>query len=101
MAGTRGATDTTASAPVVPPGGATPRPAGRRRHSNRIRRDGLAGWLFLAPAILVLGSFLVLPVLMAAWVSLSDWNGNGSPLASGVDFVGADNYTAQIGRAHV
>ncbi|RLV50159.1 sugar ABC transporter permease [Nocardioides mangrovicus] len=29
---------------------------------------------------------------MAAWVSVSDWHGNGSPFASGVGFVGLDNY---------
>lgn len=87
-------TDTTASTPVVAPGGETPRPARRRR--SRIRRDGLAGWLFLAPAITLLLLFLVLPVLMAAWVSMSDWNGNGSPFSSGVGFVGADNYSALL-----
>jgi multiple sugar transport system permease protein len=30
---------------------------------------------------------------MAAWVSVSDWTGRGSPFASDVSFVGADNYT--------
>jgi multiple sugar transport system permease protein len=72
---------------------------GRRTRAPRggIRgREGLAGWLFVAPVIAVLGLFLVLPILMALWVSLSDWNGQGSPLAPGVDFVGAQNYTPLV-----
>ena len=53
----------------------------------------LSGWLFIAPVVLLLGLFLLVPVLMAAWVSVSDWTGRGSPFASDVSFVGADNYT--------
>lgn len=64
--------------------------------ATRIRRDGAAAWLFLAPAIVVIGLFLVLPVLMAAWVSVSDWTGKGSPLSGRVGFVGADNYAALV-----
>ncbi|WP_238413027.1 carbohydrate ABC transporter permease [Saccharothrix deserti] len=44
----------------------------------------------------MLGLFLVLPILMALWVSLSDWQGQGSPLAPGVDFVGAQNYAPLV-----
>lgn len=51
-----------------------------------------AGWLFVAPVLVVLGLFLVVPIVMALWVSVSDWNGQGSPFSSGVDFVGAQNY---------
>ncbi|MFB0834680.1 carbohydrate ABC transporter permease [Arthrobacter halodurans] len=75
----------------------TPRAArtGRapRRRGNQ-GRQGLTGWLFIAPVVLILGLFLVIPVLMAAWVSVSDWTGRGSPLAAGVGFVGAENYAA-------
>lgn len=49
-------------------------------------------WLFVSPVIVVLGLFLVVPILMALWVSLSDWNGQGSPFSSGVHFDGAGNY---------
>ncbi|MCW2792672.1 MAG: carbohydrate transporter rane protein 1, family [Nocardioides sp.] len=52
------------------------------------------GWLFVAPALVVLGLFLAVPVLMAVWVSVSDWGGRGSPFASGVSYVGLDNYRA-------
>jgi len=42
--------------------------------------------------LVILGLFLVVPVLMALWVSVSDWSGRGSPLSSEVGFVGLDNY---------
>ena len=59
-------------------------------------REGIAGWLFTAPMIAILGIFLFIPVLMALWVSLTNWNGNGSPFAGGegAQFVGLRNYTS-------
>ncbi|ARC58134.1 Lactose transport system permease protein LacF [Frondihabitans sp. 762G35] len=68
------------------PGGA-PRP-----RSGSPRRQGLAGWLFVSPTIVILGLFLLVPVLMALWVSFSDWSGVGSPFSAGVAFVGTKNY---------
>ncbi|MGP9536417.1 carbohydrate ABC transporter permease [Brachybacterium sp. AOP43-C2-M15] len=62
------------------------------RARARAGRDATAGWLFTLPIILILGLFLVVPVLMAAWVSVSDWTGRGSPFSSGVSFIGAQNY---------
>ena len=57
-----------------------------RAGSSGIRRgEGIAGWLFTAPIIIILGVFLFIPVLMALWVSFSDWNGRGSPLSSSVE----------------
>lgn len=56
---------------------------------SSVRRNR-EGWLFVSPALAVLGLFLALPVLLAAWVSVSDWRGNGSPLHAG--FVGLENY---------
>ncbi|MGI8901173.1 MAG: carbohydrate ABC transporter permease [Nocardioides sp.] len=53
----------------------------------------MAGWLFVTPTLLVLGVFLVVPILMALWVSFSNWSGRGSPFSSAVGFVGLDNYT--------
>ena len=55
-----------------------------------------AGWLFTAPILVILGLFLALPVAMAAWVSVSDWTGRGSPFAGNVGFVGADNYSSLL-----
>lgn len=66
-----------------------------RRHRTGIRRgQATAGWLFTAPAFLLLLVFLVIPILMALWVSVSDWGGRGSPFSSGVQFVGGKNYAA-------
>ncbi|WP_204761084.1 carbohydrate ABC transporter permease [Lentzea nigeriaca] len=70
-------------------------------HARRHRpfgRDAMAGWLFVLPVIIVLGLFLVLPVVMAAWVSVSDWTGRGSPFSSTVNFVGIDNYRDLLGE---
>jgi len=66
--------------------------------TTRLREPGIrgheaaAGWLFLAPVIVILGLFLVLPIAMAVWVSFSDWTGNGSPLGAHAHWVGLANY---------
>ncbi len=66
-----------------------------RRKSSIHGREGIAGWVFTAPMIIVLGLFLFVPVLMAFWVSLTNWAGNGNPFGGGetAKFVGASNYT--------
>ena len=68
------------------------RPRWRLREPGIRGHQAAAGWLFLAPVIIILGLFLVLPILMAAWVSFSDWNGNGSPLGAHAHYVGLENY---------
>ena len=55
--------------------------------------ERVAGWLFVAPVIAILGLFMLLPIGMALWVSLTEWNGQGSPFTSSVPFAGVDNYT--------
>jgi multiple sugar transport system permease protein len=55
-----------------------------------------AGWLFTAPVVVILGVFLFVPVVMAAWVSVSDWTGRGSPFSANVNFVGAENYSTLL-----
>lgn len=77
---------------------AAPSPSRRRtsRGSGSRGRETVAGWAFISPMLLLLGLFLVIPVAMAAWVSVSDWTGRGSPLASSVSFVGAKNYTTLV-----
>jgi multiple sugar transport system permease protein len=72
--------------------------AGRRRGGGIRGREAVAGWLFTAPVIVLVVLFLVVPMLMAAWVSVSDWNGQGNPFSSGVRFVGARNYSALLGQ---
>lgn len=67
----------------------------RSRRGGGIRRgEARAGWLFIAPAVLITTVFLVLPIMLAFWVSVSDWNGFQSPLNPRVNFVGIDNYAA-------
>lgn len=85
-----------ATSTTVAPTGAPTRPASSRRsRSGGTRRgEATAGWLFVLPVILILGTFLLVPVLMALWVSFSDWSGRGSPLSPTVHFVGLDNYAA-------
>ncbi|WP_414826599.1 carbohydrate ABC transporter permease [Arthrobacter sp. Leaf234] len=68
--------------------------AGTTRRRTPRGRQGLTGWLFISPVVVILGLFLVVPVLMAAWVSVSDWTGRGSPLSGSVGFVGTENYAA-------
>lgn len=70
-------------------------PSRARRPRSGIRRgEALAGWVFTTPVLVILGVFLLIPVLMALWVSFSNWSGRGSPLSGSVQFVGLDNYAA-------
>ena len=65
----------------------------RRRRGRRAAASARArpGRLALrAPTLVVLGLFLVVPILMALWVSFTDWNGRGSPFGSSVGFVGPE-----------
>lgn len=62
------------------------------------QRQALAGWLFTAPMIIILGLFLVLPIIMALWVSVSDWTGRGSPFNAQVSFVGLEHYRDLLAR---
>ena len=59
-------------------------------------RDQLAGWLFCLPALVLVVLFLVIPIGLAAWVSVSNWDGIGSPLAAGVHWIGFANYKATL-----
>lgn len=70
--------------------------ATRSRRGGARRGETASGWLFTAPMLVLLGLFLVIPVLMALWVSFSDWNGNGSPFSSSVHFVGLQNYSSLV-----
>jgi len=64
------------------------RPRSRGLRGN----EGPFGWLFTLPAILILGIFLVIPILLAIWVSFSNWNGLGPPVGGQAEFVGTANY---------
>jgi multiple sugar transport system permease protein len=69
----------------------------RRRRTPLVRGirgpEAPAGWLFVAPAIGIMVIFLLLPILMALWVSFTSWNGQGSPFTSSVEMAGGRNYS--------
>jgi len=72
---------------------AAPSPGAPRKRRRGLRQGQAAsGWLFVSPVLLILGLFLLVPVVMAAWVSVSDWTGRGSPFSGNVHFIGAANY---------
>ncbi|KRF29692.1 carbohydrate ABC transporter permease [Phycicoccus sp. Soil802] len=58
--------------------------------------EAVAGWLFTAPMMIILGLFLFIPIVMALYVSFTNWNGNGSPFNGGTnaEWVGTSNYTS-------
>ena len=68
----------------------------QRKKNNIHGREGIAGWIFTAPMIIILGVFLFVPIVMAFWVSLTNWTGNVDPFGGGPNaaFVGAKNYTS-------
>jgi len=82
-----------AAAAPAGPARTTPRRGGGRRPTSRAARsEAVSGWLFVTPTIVILGLFLLVPVGMALWVSVSDWSGRGSPFGPSVSFVGLQNY---------
>lgn len=84
------------SSPVTVPGttATTGAPARSSRRNGPHGREGVAGWLFISPVVIILGVFLLLPAVVALWVSVSNWSGKGSPL--GASYVGVDNYKALL-----
>jgi multiple sugar transport system permease protein len=60
--------------------------------------EGMTGWLFVGPAVVVLLVFVVAPMLMALWASLLNWDGQSSPFGGRADFVGLGNYAGLLGR---
>lgn len=69
------------------------------RRRRKIRgRQGIGGWLFVSPAFLILVLFLILPILLAVYVSFTSWNGLSNPLSGGAKWVGLGNYTNLLGH---
>ncbi|WP_223187248.1 carbohydrate ABC transporter permease [Streptomyces sp. CBMA29] len=75
-----------------------PRFGGGRRDRAIKGHQGLWGWLFVSPMVVVLGLFLLLPIGMALWVSLLHWNGQSNPFSGAADFVGVRNYSDLLTR---
>ena len=55
-------------------------------------RAGLAGWMFIAPALIVLGLFFALPVASALLLSLTDFDLYALADPANLRFVALDNY---------
>lgn len=65
----------------------------RRPRSPMASEDRIAGWVFIAPAFLVLLVFIFGPIVFSAWVSLHDWDTIGQfGEAPDRPFIGLDNY---------
>lgn len=69
-------------------------PSGARRTSRWRTRLGTSesinGWLFVTPALIGIGIFLVVPIVMAFAVSFRDWNGVSPPFEA--PLIGLGNY---------
>ena len=64
---------------------------------SRISRgQGVAGWLFVSPALAILLIFMVVPIILALYVSFTQWDGLTNPLAGGAKWVGLSNYAELI-----
>ena len=76
------------------------RPARRRGKPASLRRgEGLFGWLFISPALAILLLFLVIPIILALYISFTNWSGLTNPLSSSVKWVGLANYQTIITRS--
>lgn len=57
---------------------------------RRRRRRWQPAWLFMAPSLVILGVFVIYPILVSFWYSLHDWT-----IGAAVEpFVGLNNYIA-------
>ena len=63
-----------------------------RRRSALHRGENLFGWLFISPSLALLLLFLVAPILLAVYISFTNWSGVTSPTSSAVQWVGLHNY---------
>ena len=54
------------------------------------RQDTIAGWLFMSPTLVVLGIFMLLPMLFALYFSFTDWNGISPP--ADANWIGLANF---------
>lgn len=58
------------------------------------REDAIAGWTFMAPALIIFTAFLFIPILFAVYFSFTDWNGISPP--SEANWIGLDNYNTVL-----
>jgi multiple sugar transport system permease protein len=91
----------TADSPGTPDTSGEGGPAAATLRAKPVRRggrraEGAWGWLFVSPMVIILGLFLVVPTLMALWVSLLHWDGQSNPFSGQAKFVGLDNYRSLL-----
>jgi len=60
----------------------------RRNRNPLAAEDAVAGWVFLSPALVILGLFIFWPIAQVFWVSFHDW----SLIEPGRPFRGLGNY---------
>lgn len=58
-----------------------------RKRSGFVRDEELTAYGFIAPALLLILAFFIVPLINGLYLSLTDWNGFGKP-----QFVGLDNF---------
>lgn len=65
------------------------------------RQEAIAGYLFMAPALVIFLVFLIVPIAAAAYLSLTNWNGI-TPVfdEEAFSFVGLDNYSDLLRGYH-
>jgi ABC-type sugar transport system permease subunit len=66
------------------------------RRSPAARRRERTAWLFMAPSILVLGAFMVWPLIQSAYLSFTDYN-----RIQAATWVGPKNYVQLVGDEQV
>jgi multiple sugar transport system permease protein len=82
---------TTPGAPVTLPAGGTAPGRHRRRRFTRSEQNP-AGWLFLAPALILTGIFFFLPVIASLFLSVTDFDIYAIADLRNARFVGLRNY---------
>jgi multiple sugar transport system permease protein len=70
------------------PARGNPRAGRGRKRASLARRDQLTGYLFIAPQLLGIVAFVIVPLCLVFWFSLQHWN----VLSGLTTFAGADNY---------
>lgn len=54
---------------------------------RKVRRETIIGWLFVLPALVMYGLFVLQPLVLTVWYSFYNWNGVGT-----MTWVGLKNY---------
>ncbi len=85
------------AAPRQQRGASEKRPGRQRRRRSALHRgETLFGWLFVSPSLTLLVLFLVGPIILALYISFTNWSGLTSPTSSAVKWVGLQNYRTLI-----